>query len=159
MDAKEIEELERRWCDLLLDASQTQAAGGDAGSAVDRLLSEVYAFDECQVMIKPTLGFGDHTFRTTRAEARSYFLGNDPGFPEDVGFATLPWKAVRFENRGVLEQEEQVVVMANFWFERAEGGEVMVDKTLVLRMFPDQKLRIVAHHSSIPYCPEEGLPE
>jgi len=39
------------------------------------------------VLFKPTLPVNPQTFRATRAGALAYFVGGDPSFPKDKGFA------------------------------------------------------------------------
>jgi hypothetical protein len=42
--------------------------------------------------------FGRNTFRTARRGAISYFVGSDPEFPEDTGFALKRWVKPWYDN-------------------------------------------------------------
>ena len=50
------------------------------------------------VLFKPTLA-SETQFRFTKKAALSYFLGGDPDFTEDIGFALMHWQTIRFENK------------------------------------------------------------
>jgi len=53
----------------------------------DRRRAPAYAYRMGAVLFKPTLPVNPQTFRATRAGALAYFVGGDPSFPKDKGFA------------------------------------------------------------------------
>ena len=66
------------------------------------LLHEVYAFDHCEVLFKPTLAI-DNQFRSTKKEFISYFLGQNKICKEDKGFAIKNWESIKFENYKIIQ--------------------------------------------------------
>ena len=62
---------------------------------------------------KPTLTSGQQTFRPTRAGALAYFVGGDPQFPNDAGFAITPWTACAIRNQVVQLHGIFAVTMGN----------------------------------------------
>ena len=62
------------------------------------MIDDLYDYAEGQVFFKPTLAFGPRTFRPTKEGALAYFVGGNPNFPEDTGFALKGWTAARYDN-------------------------------------------------------------
>ena len=90
-------------------------------------------------------------FRPTKAEALSYFIaGEDRVCKEDKGFAIQPWTKVRFENTGVILEENRAIAMGNYFFTDLEGSEAKVEYTFGYKAI-DGDLKIDVHHSSFPY--------
>jgi hypothetical protein len=127
-------------------------AAGDAAAAAGAVLDELYDFDGAGVLFKPTLAGGATTFRTTRAGALAYFVGGDPEFDRDSGFALKPYVAGAVSLAGVLVQGELAIAMGKITLQAADGSEVTVDKTFAYRRDADGRLRIIAHHSSLPWA-------
>jgi len=90
-------------------------------------------------------------FRQNLDAAVSYFVGNNMDFHEDTGFALQPWSAVRFENFGIQITGDFAVTMGNYFFQNAGGVTLKAEYTLVYRALQGIGLRIVAHHSAIPF--------
>ncbi|MPN02040.1 hypothetical protein SDC9_149253 [bioreactor metagenome] len=88
--------------------------------------------------------------------ALSYFIGDDPTYPEDHGFAIKPWSSVRWENIGNKIIGNVAVSMGNYYFTPAKGGpEVKVEYSFAYIKNKDGKLKIILHGSHIPYSPAE----
>ena len=107
---------------------------------------------------KPTLAFGDQTFRNDKKGALAYFVGGDPDYPNDKGFALTPWVKARYDNAGNNNEGIQIygsvaITMGNVWVTDKFGKDVMVDKTWVFKKGRDGKLRIIVHKSALPYSP------
>jgi hypothetical protein len=146
------------WCDGLVQIGAVDAGGGDVRKAASDVVDALYDYAEGTVFFKPTLAFGKNTFRSTRRGAISYFVGGDPEFPEDTGFALKRWVKVSYDNNaaenGIQIHGEVAITMGNVYLANATGDEVVVDKTFVFRLCSDGKLRLCVHKSALPYSPE-----
>jgi hypothetical protein len=156
----EVLAAQQGWCDALVLIGKTHADGGDAKAVATKILTEAYDYDNGEVFFKPTLAYGDRTFRTTKKGALSYFVGGDPDFPEDKGFALKPWVKARFDNLGEGDEGIQIhgnlaITMGNVWVTDKDGNETMVDKTFVFKKCDDGKLRLILHKSALPFSPEK----
>jgi len=155
---EEVNAAQQAWCDALVRIGQIKEAGGDYKAYANQVLSEAYNYDYGKVFFKPTLAFGDQTFRNDKKGALAYFVGGDPDYPNDKGFALTPWVKARYDNAGADNQGIQIygsvaITMGNVWVTGKDGKEVMVDKTWVFKKGKDGKLRIIVHKSALPYSP------
>jgi hypothetical protein len=155
---EEVNAAQQAWCDALVKIGKLKEEGGDYKAYAEQVLSEAYNYDNGKVFFKPTLAFGDQTFRNTKQGALAYFVGGDSEFPNDKGFALKPWVKARYDNAGEKNEGIQIygsvaITMGNVWVTDKEGNEVMVDKTWVFRKGKDGKLRIIVHKSSLPFSP------
>jgi hypothetical protein len=87
--------------------------------------------------------------------ALAYFVGGDPEYKNDNGFALKPWVKARYDNAGGNNEGIQIygsvaITMGNVWVTDKAGKEVMVDKTWVFKKGKDGKLRIIVHKSALP---------
>ena len=148
------------WCDALTTISATHAEGGLAKSKplAGNVIDAAYGYQFGPVAFKPTWGKGDETFRDTRRGALSYFVGGDPAF-DDPGFAIgtpgaqrSPW--VKCEPEIVVIQSFGNTANAMGWVhvEAADGTTSKVDKTFGYVRDDKGALRIVVHHSSVPFA-------
>lgn len=149
---------QQAWCDGLVHIGAVDAEGGDVHAAACDLVDALYDYAEGTVFFKPTLAFGKNTFRCTRQGAISYFVGGDPDFPEDTGFALKRWVKVWYDNNaaenGIQIHGDIAITMGNVYLQNAAGEEVMVDKTFVFRRCRDGRLRLCVHKSALPYLPD-----
>lgn len=155
----EVNAAQQAWCDALVQIGKLKEEGGDYKAYAEKVLSEAYNYDQGKVFFKPTLAFGDQTFRNDKKGALAYFVGGDPDYPDDKGFALKPWVKARYDNAGDNNQGIQIygsvaITMGNVWVTDKEGNEVMVDKTWVFKKGKDGKLRIIVHKSSLPFNPQ-----
>jgi hypothetical protein len=148
---------QQAWCDGLVHIGMVHAEGGDVRAAASDLVDALYDYEEGTVFFKPTLAFGKNTFRSTKKGAISYFVGGDPDFPEDTGFALKRWIKVRYDNNaaenGIQIHGDIAITMGNVYVQSAAGEDLMVDKTFVFRLCRDGKLRLCVHKSALPYSP------
>lgn len=156
----EVNAAQQAWCDALVEIGRLKETGGDYKSYAEKVLSEAYNYDYGKVFFKPTLAFGDQTFRNDKRGALAYFVGGDASYPDDKGFALKPWVKARYDNAGDNNQGIQIygsvaITMGNVWVADKEGNEVMVDKTWVFKKGKDGKLRIIVHKSALPYNPDK----
>lgn len=154
----EVNAAQQAWCDALVKIGQLKEEGGDYKAFASEVLSSAYNYDSGKVFFKPTLAFGEQTFRNDKKGALAYFIGGDPDFPNDKGFALTPWVKARYDNSGDKNQGIQIygsiaITMGNVWVTGKDGKEVMVDKTWVFRKGKDGKLRIIVHKSALPFAP------
>ena len=150
----DVETAQRGWCDALLSLSEAGRKGTDAKGLATRILSTAYNYDRGPVLFKPTLTHGAQTFRMDKQGALAYFVGGDPSYPDDKGFALQDWVTCRPEVRGVFESGDTAIGMGNVHLVNGKGDKVMVDKTFGYHRQPDGTLVIVLHHSSLPYSPK-----
>ena len=155
----EVQAAQQGWCDALLAISKAHAEGGIEKSKplAGEVIDAAYGYQFGPVSFKPTWTKGDTTFRETRSGALSYFVGDDSAFA-DPGFAIgfpnsqrSPW----------VECTPEIVVIQSFgntanamgWvhFVAADGSKSMVDKTFGYVRDDDGSLRIILHHSSLPF--------
>lgn len=156
----EVRAAQQAWCDALVKIGKIKEEGGDYKAYAEQVLTDAYNYDFGKVFFKPTLAFGDQTFRTTKKGALAYFVGGDRDYPNDKGFALKPWVKARYDNIGEKNEGIQIygsvaITMGNVWVTAKDGSEVMVDKTWVFRKGKDGKLRIIVHKSALPYNPSK----
>jgi hypothetical protein len=154
----EVNAAQQAWCDALVAIGKTHSEGGDAKALASKVLDEAYNYGEAPVFFKPTLAYGKNTFRPTKEGALAYFVGGDPNFPEDKGFALKPWVKARYDNLGDGDEGIQIhgdiaITMGNVWVTDKDGNETMVDKTFVFKKGDDGKLKLIVHKSALPYSP------
>ena len=156
---EEVNAAQQAWCDALVKIGKLEQEGGDYRAFAEQVLSEAYNYDHGKVFFKPTLAYGDQTFRNDKKGALAYFIGGDLEYPNDKGFALTPWVKARYDNAGKNNEGIQIygsiaITMGNVWVTDKNGKEVMVDKTWVFKKGKDGKLRIIVHKSSLPYSPQ-----
>jgi hypothetical protein len=93
------------------------------------------------------------TFRPTKEGALAYFVGGNEKFPADTGFALKPWTKYEFENNAIHITADLALTMGKVRLTNDKGEVVEVDKTWGFKRDDAGTLRIVLHHSSLPYKP------
>ncbi|MGC6471395.1 MAG: phosphoribosyl-AMP cyclohydrolase [Parvibaculales bacterium] len=143
------------WGDGLIAISKAyEATGIDAAAAVaGDVLDTLYGYALGPVLFKPTLSGGPQTFRPTKQGALSYFIGHDPNYPQDGGFGIKHWRAFSSETSAVFIEDNVAMWMGWVTLTDKNGDMVKVDKSWGYRKDADGALKIVLHHSSIPYAP------
>lgn len=152
IESREVLDAQTAWGEGIVRIGRAFAEGGDFRAAAEKHIDDLYGYDFGDVLFKPTKAAMDQ-FRLTKQGALSYFVGGDSDFPEDRGFALAPWTKVRFENAGTLVEGDAALAMGNYYFTGKDGNEVKVEYSFGYRKGDDGKLRIVLHHSSLPYNP------
>lgn len=155
----EVNAAQQAWCDALVKIGKLKEEGGDYKSFANQVLSDAYNYDHGKVFFKPTLAYGDQTFRNDKKGALAYFVGGDPDYQNDKGFALKPWVKARYDNAGDKNEGIQIygsvaITMGNVWVTDKDGNEVMVDKTWVFKKGKDGKLKIIVHKSALPFSPK-----
>lgn len=154
----DVNAAQQAWCDALVKIGKVHKDKGDYKDVAVKLISELYDYDEGKVFFKPTLSTGKNAFRKTKVGAIAYFVGGNADFPEDKGFALAPWTRVRYDNGeeglGIQIHGEIAVAMGNVYLTDSAGKEIKVFKTFVFRRCKDGKLRLIVHHSALPFTPD-----
>lgn len=151
----ELAEVRTFWGDGLIAMSKAyekQGIDGAHGVAQD-FLDAAYGYNLCAVLFKPTMASGEQTFRLTRKGALSYFVGHDPDFPLDHGFGLKGWRKVTSESAAHIFEGDLALWMGQMSMTDKEGQITKVDKSFGYKRDADGRLRIVLHHSSLPYEP------
>lgn len=153
IDESEVLDAQNGWCQALIDISNTyDESGHDAAKALaGEVIDTAYGYQMGIVLFKPTLAVNPHTFRTTRAGALSYFVGGDPAFPQDSGFALKSWTKCEVDNAGIFIAGRSASTMGKVEFTDKDGKVTTVDKTWTFVKDDSGQLRIVVHHSSLEY--------
>jgi hypothetical protein len=150
LTADQVTALKTAWGEGIVQIGAVHAKGGDYEAAAREHIEQFYAYGESDVLFKPTLA-SDDQFRGTFDEALSYFVGGS--IAEDGGFAIAPYTNVRWENEGTVMTDDGAMAMGNYFFTKTDGTEVKVEYTFGMQTMPDGELKIVLHHSSLPYAP------
>ena len=145
------------WGKALIQISDDFASGGiaKAKATANQVLDAAYGYNLGLVLFKPTLTHSDQTFRTTKAGALAYFVGDDRAFPSDKGFALGGWKKYEYRNAGVFITGNMALTMGKVILTDKDGKVTTVDKTWGFKKDSQGQLRIVLHHSSLPFQPSK----
>lgn len=149
----QVLQAQKAWCSGLLAISQAYATGGfaKAKATATQVLDQAYAYQYGAVAFKPTLTTAPQTFRPTKEGALAYFVGGDPAYPNDKGFAIKPWKTCEVRNQVIQLHGMFATTMGNVDLTDSKGAVTSVDKTWTFVREPDNSIRIVLHHSSLPF--------
>jgi hypothetical protein len=143
---------EKSWGDAIVVIGKAFTEDKDYKNLAAKYVHELYAYDEGTVLFKPTKA-AQKPFRLTEDEAVSYFVTGV--VPEDHGFAIQPWSKVRFENAGIIIDDDSAIAMGHYYFTDANTNqEVMAEYTLVFMKDQENHMLITLHHSSFPYQPD-----
>lgn len=150
---QEVLAAQQGWCKALVDIATTYEQSGEpaARALAEQVIDSAYGYQMGAVLFKPTLTVNPQTFRTTRAGALSYFVGGDPSFPKDSGFALKGWKECDIDNAAIFIAGDSATTMGKVSFTDKDGEVTTVDKTWTFVKDDSGKLRIVVHHSSLEY--------
>ena len=155
---EEVREAQEAWGKAVVAVGKVFSDGGDYKSVGKAGLDVLYGYRSgFDVLFKPTKA-KDFPIRLTEPEAVSYFVGADAvdashsgARAEDKGFALAPFTHVRWNNYGTIIDSESATAMGEYYFTDTKGGITKAEYTFQYRRGPDGKLKIVVHHSSVPY--------
>ena len=141
------------WGESLISISRAYEDDGlaSARAIAEQTLDRLYGFELGPVLFKPTLSGGPQTFRLTKIGALSYFVGNDPEYPNDSGFGIKFWRSVKPETSATFIQNDVAMWMGWVSFIDKNNSVVKVDKTFGYAKDKNGILKIVLHHSSLPF--------
>ena len=154
----EVREAQEAWGKAVVAVGKVYSDGGDYKAVGKAGLDVLYGYHSgFDVLFKPTKA-KDFPIRLTEPEAVSYFVGADAvdashsgARAEDKGFALAPFTHVRWNNYGTIIDSDSATAMGEYYFTDTKGGITKAEYTFQYRRGPDGKLKIVVHHSSIPY--------
>ena len=149
----ELQAAQQAWGKALIAISDAYATGGHAKAEqhARAVLDAAYGYNLGPVLFKPTLASGEQTFRTQYDGALSYFVGGNSTYANDSGFALKGWQAYEFTNAAVHFNGDLALTMGHVKLTNNDGQVTTVDKTWGFKKDEQGALRIVLHHSSLPY--------
>lgn len=153
--AEEVQAAQEAWGAALLKISKENREKGakQAAKTAGAVLDAAYGYNLGPVLFKPTLTAGEQVFRTTCEGALAYFVGGNKSFPNDSGFALKPWEKFEYKNAAVHINGNLALTMGNVMLTDSSGKVTTVDKTWGFKKDEKGQVRIVLHHSSLPYTP------
>ncbi len=151
MEAHEIEAAQASWGQGVVEVGAC-GTWEEAHARATALVKSHYLVEDGHLLFCPTKA-SDQQFRPSLQGAVSYFVGNNPHFDEDKGFALEPWRSVRFSNTEIVCRGEVGLAMGNYFFGRADGSELKAEFSLCYVRGTDGSLKIQLHHSALPYRP------
>ena len=147
---EQVLDVQQKWGSGVVKIGSLKDRRAECEAFASEFLDDRYAFEGENVLFKPTKCESEQ-FRPTKLEALSYFIaGDDRACNEDKGFAIQPWTNVRFENTGIILEENRAISMGNYFFTDLDGNEAKVEYTFGYKLI-DGKLKIDVHHSSFPF--------
>lgn len=150
---EQVKAAQQNWGQGLIQISADFQTGGieKATETARNILEKAYGFQHGPVLFKPTLTQYPQTYRLTLEGALAYFVGNNPDFPNDNGFALKGWTDFSKENAGILIHGNTAMTLGRVRLTNQEGEITEVDKTWGFLLDSDGAVRIVLHHSSLPF--------
>jgi len=148
----EVEEQQAKWGEgiVALGKLLEKHSVTHVRQKAERFVADLYGTDVGDVLLKPT-GVLQKPYRHNARGLVSWLIGNDPDFPEDVGFATKGWQEVRFRNAGITLTGEEALAMGNsFWRDPKTDQEVKMEYTMGFTRDRDGRIRMNLHFSSVP---------
>ncbi|TCU30588.1 hypothetical protein EV130_101159 [Rhizobium azibense] len=150
----EVLKTQKAWGEALIAISREYEDKGvkPARDMAEKVIDAAYGYQLGPVLFKPTLTQEPQTFRTDREGALSYFVGHNPKYPSDTGFALKGWREVHVENAAILLYGEYATTLGKVSFINKDGKVTTVDKSWTFKKDDFGTIRIVQHHSSLPYA-------
>lgn len=154
----EIDRALKTWGEGKIAISKAFEEGGieAARKVASANIDSYYGFDLGPVLFKPTMASGAQTFRPTKAGALAYFCGHSEEYPLDNGFAIMGWVASESITSASFIQGDVAMWMGWVSLTNKDGSVTTVDKSFGYKKDAAGALRIVLHHSSLPYQPSEA---
>ena len=143
------------WGNGLIEISKTFETEGIkmATSVASDMIDNLYGFKFGKVLFKPTLSGGSKTFRSTKEGALSYFVGHNSAYPNDSGFGIKSWREMNSDTSAVFIDSDIAMWMGWVMLYDNNGNITKVDKSWGYKLDDEGVLRIILHHSSLPYSP------
>ena len=149
----EVLKAQTMWGNAVVQIAKDFEAGGlgKAKVTAQAALDAAYAYDMGPVLFKPTLAALPQNIRSTEEGALAYFVGGNSNFPNDTGFALKGWRSVESKNAVIHLNGNTALTMGNVSFTDKTGKVTTVDKTWGYVKDTAGNVKIVLHHSSLPY--------
>lgn len=133
------------WKDGVIEIGRVYLEGGDYEKYAEKFISSHYAFDNGDVLFKPTFT-KEVIFRNSKDLALSYFIKGD--IAEDNGFALKPWEEITLEELNTIEEDGSIVAMGTLNFKPIDADEMTKVAFTFLLINVGDTLKIKVHHSS-----------
>ncbi len=148
MRKEDIINIQKQWASGIVNIGKLSNDRKSLESYTSDFLDKIYDFQN-QVLFKPTKAANDQ-FRNTKDSAFSYFIAGDNRVcEEDTGFALSKWSEIVFDNSNIIINEDIAIAMGNYNFKN-ETGNIKAEYSFVYKNYGD-KIKIILHHSSLPY--------
>ena len=148
---KKIENVQKEWSKYILDIGEAFRNGKDYKKLGEELLDKLYSFDNNnKISFKPTMP-GKKNFRFLKKDVLSYFIGSKDQSNNDSGFALKGWKKIIFDNYNLKQINNIVLAMGAYFFQDSSNKTIEVEYTFAYLIEDSDNLKIILHHSSIPY--------
>ena len=148
---EKIKKAQKKWADGIINIGKYYLEKKDYIALTNNFIEELYSFKEGKVLFKPTKA-SKKQFRKKKNEFISYYIGHNKISDEDQGFALEPWKDIQFDNFDFTIFEDIIISMGNYFFINYDGEKVKVEYSFGYIIEEKQDdLKIIFHHSSIPY--------
>ena len=78
-------------------------------------------------------------------------MGHNSKYPLDSGFGLKFWREVKSETSSLWVDKDIAIWMGWVFLTNKEGDLIKVDKSWGYKKAPSGDLKIILHHSSLPY--------
>ena len=146
IEKNEVKKFLSSWTRGVIEIGKAHEQQGNFTEEAINFLNHHYAFEEDDVMFKPTFT-SIKLFRNNFEEALSYFITGS--FDEDNGFALKPWSKIELgqePNIRLIDDYAYVMGSLNFYPLKSEDFSKVVF-TFILKKFSNN-LKLILHHSS-----------
>ena len=147
---KIICDIQEKWANSIIEIGKAYLDKKDYFNLMEKFLDDLYYFKQGKVLFKPTKA-SHKQFRNKRNEFISYFIGHNKVSDEDKGFALEPWKNINFQNFDFITYDDIIISMGNYLFTDYENKKTKIEYSFGYMFDQENKLKIIFHHSSIPY--------
>ena len=153
INEKDLNDVLNAWGDGIILISKTYDEKGfdETSKVAKKILQNLYAFELGPILFKPTLSTGNQTFRSNLEGALSYFIGNNTKYPNDDGFGIKSWHKFESKTSETFIENNIAIWMGSVTLTKKNGNILKVDKSLAYKKLSNGKLKIILHHSSLPY--------
>ena len=153
INEKDLNDVLNAWGDGIILISKTYDEKGidETSKVAKKILQNLYAFELGPILFKPTLSTGIQTFRSNLEGALSYFIGNNTKYPSDDGFGIKSWYKFESKTSETFIENNIAIWMGSVTLTKKNGNILKVDKSLAYKKLSNGKLKIILHHSSLPY--------
>ena len=148
--SKNISDIQEKWGSSIIEIGKAYLDKKDYLKLTENFLDDLYYFNTGKVLFKPTKA-SHKQFRNKRNEFISYFIGHNKVSDEDKGFALEPWKNINFQNFDFITYDDIVISMGNYLFTDYKNKKIKIEYSFGYMFDQENKLKIIFHHSSIPY--------
>ena len=150
---KDMSDARNAWGDGIILISKTYDKNGiEAATAVARkILQDLYAFELGPILFKPTMSGVNQSFRSDLEGALSYFVGSNPKYKMDKGFGIKSWYKCESKTSDIFIENDIAMWMGAVTLSSKNGDVIKVDKSWAYKKMSNGNLKIVLHHSSLPY--------